>query len=133
MLKCLSYCHSYLYADDIQLYYSFPRESFDEALIKVNLDLERLSGVSVNMCLKLNLNKTVAMLFERKQMREQCKHSVHILLGDTEIPLSNESRNLGLIIDTDLRFISQVNLLCKGTFPNIKLIYGCKEFLDIRA
>ncbi|KAL3288782.1 hypothetical protein HHI36_003216 [Cryptolaemus montrouzieri] len=129
---CLIFCSTHLYADDSQLYLQFSRDSLDEAREKINIDLDNISKLSESMCLSINPSKTVVMLFGRKVMTEACKDLIRISVNGAVLPLTSECRNLGLIMDSDLRFDSHINLLLKRAFVNIKLIYGCKEFLDIR-
>ncbi|XP_028156407.1 uncharacterized protein LOC114349991 [Ostrinia furnacalis] len=55
-------CHYHLYADDLQLYISFPPSDFAAAISKVNNQLSRISIWCTSNCLVLNPRKSKFML-----------------------------------------------------------------------
>ena len=65
--------------------------------------------------LKLNTDKTEALIIGTKQMLAKCEfRSIHV--GDSCITSRQYVRNLGSIFDSDLSMESQVQSVCKSSY-----------------
>lgn len=58
-----------MYADDTQLFYSFPPEQIDDACRHINEDLSALHSVFLLHSLKMNPNKSEFILYRNEQNR----------------------------------------------------------------
>lgn len=125
-------CAQHYYADDTQLYMSFNLNESVNAITALNYDLHNIRIFSKNHCLKLNAGKTTAMLFGRKSDRDKFlqSYSQCIQIDDKVIKFQDKVKNLGLCIDTDLRFSSHVSVCLQRAYANLKIIYQNRHILD---
>nr|CAI5840148.1 unnamed protein product [Callosobruchus analis] len=126
----LHHCKAQFYADDTQIYLSFPPDQVLSACELINKDLENLVRASRNICLDLNPSKSEIMLFGPKKWRDKCEPLVKIKLNQNILRLTPVVRNLGLYLDKDLRFEEHINKCCRKAYCNLKLIYGQRFFLN---
>ena len=54
-------------------------------------------------------------------------------MGQSDIPFSNASRNLGVIFDSRLAFKEQVNKLCQLAYLEIRRIGTIQQYLSFEA
>lgn len=130
MYSVLKTCNVHCYADDTQLYKSFSPESILQVNRDVNSDLDRLVGLSKDHSLCINPNKSSIMLFGRQCERERNSHLLDISVNNVRLLPVNEAKNLGLIIDRDLRFKKHINNCIKRAIFNLKNIYASRGFLN---
>lgn len=128
--SCLQNCKVHCYADDTQVYFSFKPTDIHLANTVINNDLQYLVQASHNHSLIINPNKTVLMLFGKNTQRQLCENTININIDGTSLECVNVAKNLGLIIDTELRFKKHINLCIKRAMVNLKRIYSCKELLN---
>lgn len=74
----------------------------------INKDLAALFNISKKYCLSLNPNKSKVMVFGRK-IRMQYINQVNINIDNETLPIVESSKNLGLYIDTDMKFNTHIN------------------------
>ena len=123
-------CSIHNYADDTQVYFSFtPGESL-QAAGKICDDLEKLVDMSAAHNLQLNAKKSSVMLFGPKYKREFIKPYFKIKINEEELPILTEAKNLGLWLDSDLRFCKHVNSLCKLSYNILKQLYPHRQILN---
>lgn len=125
----LKNCKSHFYADDTQLYYSFKEVDTEFSCRLINQDIMSLINISNSFCLSINATKSKVMLFGRKKTRRRCMERVNIRINDRQLELTNVSKNLGLYIDSSLKFTEHTNHIIKKSFSNLKLIYTSKDML----
>lgn len=94
-------------------------------------DLQLLQQNSAYHCLVLNPKKSKVLLFGRKHARDQCRDLLHITLNGEALITSNVARNLGLLLDVDLRFSEHINSCVRKAFANLKLIFNQRHLLDV--
>lgn len=128
--KVLINCKSHFYADDTQVYYSFKEEHVQIASDAVNEDLCALINISTKFCLSINPSKSQVMLFGNSAARSRCRDLINIKIDDQRLKISNVAKNLGLVIDSSLKFSDHVNQIIKRAFSNLKLIYANRESLN---
>lgn len=128
----LKYSQVHLYADDSQIYLSFKPEQVLEGIKKLNEDLEHLVSASEKHCLELNPKKCQLLIFGQTSWRN-IQHSNHlnIFVGTEKLENSSSARNLGLVMDVNLRFTAHINNCIKKAFTNLKLIYNQRHLLNI--
>lgn len=129
----LQHCNSHFYADDTQLYLSFNENEIDTACDHINKDLTQLIKMSNNFCLSVNPLKSKVMLFGRNSARNRCMDKIKIVVNNTAIQQSDNVKNLGLIMDTSLKFSQHVTHICRKSYSNLKLLYGNKTLLNWKS
>lgn len=121
----------HLYADDTQIYVSCRPCDVDAAIADLNLDLSHIYRWSCDNGLILNSAKTVAMCLGTSsacacaadEMTQQVVMSGHV------IPLSVQSRNLGLILDQHLSFEPHINKKISVCCFKLKTLYKFRYIL----
>nr|CAH7715602.1 unnamed protein product [Callosobruchus chinensis] len=129
---CLNTCSIHAYADDTQIYLSFKADNINNAINDINNDLRCLNKVSRNHCLVLNPEKSQAIMFGRKKARNNVINAVNIEVEGKRIPWVENVKNLGVQIDSDLRFHAHISNKIRSSFPKLKLIYGQRRILSFK-
>lgn len=121
----------HLYADDTQLYISFLPGMLNESMNRLQDDVNRLVSASQAFGLDINFSKCQLMLLGRPHDVKRYSDLVKLQLSD-EIILNclHSVKNLGITMDTSLRYTLHVNDCIKRSFVKLKLIYSVKDFLD---
>lgn len=121
-----------MYADDTQLYVSFDPCSLSENIACI----ERcVADVSEWMCvnkLKLNEDKTEAVLCNPKDI-DLVDNVTDIKIGSDIVKLSKKVKNLGVYFDSALTMESHVNHLCKCLHLELRKIQQMSAFLDTNS
>lgn len=73
-------------------------------------------------CPEINPNKSKVPQFGKTQLRYLHTNAIKIMLNSIFLQLTQSAKNLGLIIDTHIRF-SEIFEVLKKTFANLNLIY----------
>lgn len=128
--KSLAHCKSHFYADDTQIYYSFDEHDIDTANRRINEDLKNLLEMSSKFCLSINSTKSKVMLFGPGAARARCANMTDIVMANETLTLTDVSKNLGLIMDTSLKFTDHVSHLTRRAFSNLKFIYSIRDCLN---
>lgn len=131
IIKCLRFCNYHLYADDTQLYYSFPAADACRSVSLINEDILLLEDESSKHCLHINGAKSCVLVFGRSRARLSAVSNVRIKVANALIPVSDCARNLGLYLDTGLRFKEHVSRLVRLGYSNLKLLYGSRACLGV--
>ena len=117
-------CHQY--ADDTQLYLSFPPDS-EEAVEVLDRCLEAVGGwMRVNK-LRLNPDKTEVLLVRKSTTRVL---DYHPTLDGVALPLKEQVRSLGVLLDPQLLLDSQVAAVARGAFAQLRLIRQLRPYLS---
>nr|CAH7727550.1 unnamed protein product [Callosobruchus chinensis] len=131
--KFIKYCSVHMYADDMQIYRSFPLGCLQVALSEINEDLNTLSSFSRMHSLNLNPNKSVALVFSKKTVRDYLYSNVSFQINGEEIQILEKSKNLGLILDNDLRFRDHVACNIRKAYTALQLLYPHRAYLPVEA
>jgi len=130
--KYLTHCKSHYYADDTQVYLSFSESETINAVKQMNEDLLALFDISQKYCLSLNPTKSQVMLFGPKKARIRVINFVDIRLNNQPLMIADSARNLGLIIDSDLRFDKQITEINKKCFSSLRLLFNSRHILNTK-
>ena len=123
-------CKLHLYADDTQLYYSFPPCEGGRAAACINEDLEGVLRFSGDHGLKLNVAKTSCILFGPAHVRSVVADGLGLRLDGLPLSFVDATRNLGVIVDAELRFRDHVGALVRGAFGVLKMLYTNRAILN---
>jgi hypothetical protein len=130
IVSYLSFCRAHFYADDTQIYISFKPDEIVDINTKVNDDLGAILKASRSHCLDINPNKSHILLFGKTKPRNSCLDKINIKVDGQGLQVVKSAKNLGLVVDTDLRFSEHVNVCIRRAFANLKIIYSQKEILN---
>lgn len=132
IIKSLNYCKIQAYADDIQTYLHFQFDDYLLATDKINSDLQIINQLSLEHNLKLNSSKSFIMLFGNKKHISSLKQILNINIEGVNLPIVNSARNLGVILDSSLRFKEHVTKMLQKTFLSLKLLYSNRHILNFK-
>ena len=85
-----------------------------------------------NNKLKLNPTKTEFLIISSIQNRHQIEID-SLNLGDTSIPISENARNLGVIIDSTLNLEAHINKVCQTCYFYLYWIRKIRHCLTVEA
>lgn len=119
------------YADDSQISHHFDISRVNVTTNMINADLKSISAYSYYHNLKLNPDKSSAILFCPKNKRDDVKNQLNLQLNNTPLAFSNLSKNLGLLIDEDLRFSNHVSKLIQQAYMRLKLLFASRHILNV--
>ncbi|XP_045447535.1 uncharacterized protein LOC123655825 [Melitaea cinxia] len=131
VIKSIRNCRYHIYADDIQIYLSFKPHELEKSLELINSDLERIFDWSKSNALVLNPNKTkYIVLGTRHQVQLVKSKAPSLEINGSRIEGVCEVRNLGLLLDENMRFESHVSNIVRTCFYRLKVLYRIRDSLD---
>lgn len=126
----IKYCKHHLYADDTQMYLSFKPSEFNEAQQQFNEDLNNVCKYCDVNQLYLNPLKTQAIVFGPKHARISVHSSLDVRVRDIKIVPTETVKNLGLCIDSLLRFKQNTSNIIKKAVITLKSIFINRKLFD---
>ena len=129
--------NTHLYADDIQIYFSFDlnlHDEYDAAVTKIEACLEDIKGwmLQNKLMLKLNDDKTeLLMISSSRSQHKLSSNPIHI--GDSEILPSKCAKNLGVIFDNCLKMDAHINNVCKNCHFHLRNIGKLRKYLTLES
>ncbi|VEN38354.1 unnamed protein product [Callosobruchus maculatus] len=126
----LRHSKPYLYADDTQIKFSFQHTQVQSAISLINEDLNILAKESISHQLTINPLKSTVLLFGKH--KNDIKDIFKISIGNTIIPHANFARNLGLILDSDLRFSKHIDKCISRSYGRLKLLYPYRHIFSTK-
>lgn len=119
----------HLFADDVQLLHRFTADNSLAASNCVNADLSLINTWCQKNGLLLNAAKSKHLLIGSAHELRQVDE-LALMIDDVEIPFVSHARDLGLIIDSLLKFDKHVGMVCQRVYCTLKLLYPYKRLLD---
>lgn len=129
--KKLSTCSMHMYADDIQVYYSFTISNSSAAVDTINNDIRAIARVSSQHALVLNPSKSVVLLFGNKNCVSLLQNTAKFSIDGVQLPIQLEAKNLGVTFDTQFRFQTHILKCIRLAYINLKLIFPHRHFLSV--
>ena len=120
---------SVVYADDTQIYFTFPPRDRLLAVQKIESCVADIRSWCQRNWLVLNDGKTELMYFTSKFIRNRTEWKPAIKIGNAIIQPSPLARNLGVIMDSSLNMSSHVNNVCKSAMFGIRKIGQIRQYL----
>lgn len=128
----VEHCQLQMYADDAQIYLSFPVTEIDEAMSRIELDLDKILRFSLGHALTLNIAKTKAVLFGASGAIALHADRLNIRVNNQLIPFSSSVKNLGLIVDNSFRYKDYISKIIGRAYSNLKILYSFRQIFSIR-
>ena len=120
----------HLYADDSQLYCSFASGDVSEVIDSVNDDLDSLAASVRNHALRLNPDKSKAILLSGRGGLCRDDPRLNVLLMDKRVEFFQTVRTLGVYLDEDLRFEEHIKKMTCRAFASLRLLYSGRDLLS---
>lgn len=119
------------YADDTQIYLSFNGD-IPAAANKLNSDLESISRYANENNLKLNPNKCSVIYFSPKNLKTKVQTQLALFVDGQSIEVVSVAKNLGLFIDSSLRFREHVATLVQKSYASLRLLYSNISIINFK-
>ncbi|KAG7310019.1 hypothetical protein JYU34_004547 [Plutella xylostella] len=121
----------HLYADDLQLYTGVPPESLNTAVSLINDNLAIISKWVKSFGLLLNPSKSQAIVLGSSRMLNKIDFATaaRIRYDQIDIPYVTSVKNLGVIMDSTLSWIPQVDAVSRKMFASFHSLKRLQYFL----
>lgn len=129
-VKAIKFCKTHLYADDTQVYHSFKWTDIDRGIEEINSDLSGLIAAATDHCLTINAKKSSVMVFGSSKLRQENINRISIKVGNDVLPVVEDCRNLGLLLDTNLKYRLHIRNLIRTAYFNLKMLYHSRHYLN---
>ena len=121
------------FADDTQLYKSSTPSEVSLSINNIQTCIQGVRGWMTDNRLKLNDDKTEALLFHTKNSFTSSPKPDSIQVGSTTIPFSPSARNLGFIITEDMNLDAHITQTCRTAYSAIRQISTIRHYLSVSA
>ena len=125
-------CQYHFYADDSNLYMSFPRANYDVTLKSLESCVSDVRAWMSSNFLRLNDDKTEFVIFSRNyDPNFSDMHNLRI--GDVLISPQCQAKSLGTILDSSLTMKSNISHICRSAMFHIRRIALIRKYLSRSA
>nr|CAH7731552.1 unnamed protein product [Callosobruchus chinensis] len=99
------------------------------------MDLANISDYCKRHCLRINPPKSSALIFTPRRMYTDIKERISLNLNDAVIPIVDYSKNLGVIIDSNLKFDRHCTNTAKAAYNNncLRLLYSSRHIVNFKT
>ena len=125
----------HLFADDTQLYMSFPRKStsgYINAKSKIESCISMVKNWMSRYMLKLNEDKTVMLYIHSQWTKPLPPVLGGLKIGGSEIFPSSTARNIGVTFDDTLSMKNHIDAVCKSCFIQLRYLVKIRKFIPQR-
>jgi hypothetical protein len=119
----------HMYADDTQLYISFNVSQWDFAKKKMEECVREIRVWLSQNCLKLNDSKTEVLIMGQQYHLKQLGGPITITIGDSHISPVRSARNLGAVLDSELKLVEHVNSVCRSCYASLRYLGQVRPYL----
>jgi hypothetical protein len=116
MTDVLEFPKFHMYANDLQIYHSRPKDLLSECIREVNSDLRKIFEWSCANLLRLNSAKSMVLPIYRGHLLDLFPP---LFLGDKFIPYVYKAKNLGITISYDLSWDDHVFTVCRKVYGGL--------------
>lgn len=125
----ITHCRYHFYADDTQIYISCKPADIDSCIQKLNTDLSSIASWAERNGLMLNPTKTKYLIFGSKHQINSIRPTLNVEMQGSQIERVYEARNLGLVMDSELRYENHVAGSVRNCFYKLKVLYNIRPFI----
>ena len=128
-------CHDILYhfySDDTELHSSCPRTQLDVMCDRLSFCVDDIKGWTIKNKLKLNEDKTEAMVLEKPSVLSGISRD-SIAFAGCLIPFASQVKSLGVTLDSALSMKQQINTVCRACYFYMRQIYKIRKFLSQKS
>jgi len=120
----------HMYADDTQIYHSINIQNLEVDVAQLNSDINELVQVSEKHGLSINSSKCCLIIFGNRSIRSAREERIKISVKDDVLSVQKHARNLGLYLDSDLRFKVHVTKCLQYAYSTLKLLFSHRHILN---
>jgi hypothetical protein len=135
LTNVLNTTRHHLYADDLQLYRHFNLSNFDLAISEMNAELTRVVEWTQCNGLKINENKSQAMILGYSRLLNNLNHNradgPFITINDKQLDFQTTVKNLGLSLSNTLDWTDHVNSTCNRAIGGINSLKKISHLLPL--
>ena len=117
-----------MFADDSTL--TAAAKSVPQIEASLNCDLEAVNMWCLNNKMAINSVKTKAMLLTTSQRRSNMQTNINVSLSGDKLEVVDKAKLLGVIVDHNLTWKSQIDNVCLKMTKHIALLRRIKPFLS---
>ena len=133
LLKSLKLKH-HCYADDTQIYIPCSKSNVHENIANVMSHYKIISNWLSQNFLKLNDSKTEVIIIGSPTLVNKVKVKIpRITLGDSNITISSEVRNLGVLFDETLSFEKHIRKVANNCIYHLRNLNHAKSYFTRKA
>lgn len=124
----------HLYADDSQVQIAFKPDSggTENAINAIQTCVKFVQQWMCAHMLKMNPDKTEVVMVSSPRLSNE-KRLSSILLDDTITQVSTAARNIGVIFDSHLSMVSQVDSICRRSYCQLRNLARLRPILDKKS
>ncbi|KAG5875859.1 hypothetical protein JTB14_036815 [Gonioctena quinquepunctata] len=121
-----------MYTGDTQQYSSVKLNEISDSVSVINHELNRFVDISKKHALHINIAKCSVIIWGRYGTRSRVV-GLGIEIGDAELPVVNQVKNLGVTIDDELKFKKHTSLLIQKEYLEMKVLYPHRYALGTKT
>ncbi|XP_046671036.1 uncharacterized protein LOC124361043 [Homalodisca vitripennis] len=120
--------------DDSQLHLSYAPGNIEEAFLRINSDLERISQWSHDNGLKLNVSKcTVIHLAQHNLVEALSDRGLRVTIGGESLAVCDSVKTLAVVLDRALTFSNHVTYTIQRAIGRLRGLYRFRDLLPQSA
>jgi len=129
--KHIKYSKHHMYADDLQIYIKAHPSEILTIIKKLNTDLSNLNKWATSLGLQLNPSKSQCILIGSRNVINKLSQRPlpNVAINGASIPWCNSVRNLGIYLDNNLIWNTQVDYTCRKVFSSMHALKRIRELL----
>lgn len=132
ILKSIDNCRIQAYADDTQMYFCFDAKDWFNCQNVIDRELSEFTQLCTAHNLQLNAGKSYLMFFGNKSKIDVLKQTLNITVNNVKLPVVRSARNLGVFLDTDLRFREHIKRVIQKAYISLKILYSNRHVLNFK-
>ena len=120
-----------MFADDTQI--GTASKDINSITETLNSELENISDWTAANKLSLNKSKTEYVIIGSHQKIKRCNSDCLIKIGNMPVKRVSASKSLGVMIDENLAWHSQVDLITKKVNKSFYVLRRLREFAEVKT
>ena len=121
----------HIYADDVQLYHSFDKNSVDAGIAQINADLALIDDWAKKNCLFINPSKSKCLLIRKKTQNPG--NTPPVLIGNDVVEYSDTAKNLGVIFNQHLNWNDHIRSIVNKANGMLRSLWQSQSFTPLNV